>query len=133
MKICIPTEDDRGLDSRLCGHFGSAPFFALVDTDSGEVEIAPNPGHEHSHGRCQPVERIDPSRTDAVVCHGMGKRAVSSLQRAGVQVLVTSASTIRDAISQASQGELKTLSLDEACGGRGGGSHGHGRHCSHDS
>jgi predicted Fe-Mo cluster-binding NifX family protein len=133
MRICIPTEDDQGLDSRVCGHFGSAPFFALADTDSGEVEITPNPGREHGHGRCQPVERIDPNRTDAVVCQGMGKRAVSSLQRAGVQVLITSAATIRDAISQASQGGLRALSMEEACGGRGGGSHGHGRHCNHDS
>jgi predicted Fe-Mo cluster-binding NifX family protein len=132
MKICIPTEDDQGLDSRLYGHFGSAPFFALADTDSGEVEIKPNPGREHSHGKCQPVERIDAKRTDAVVCQGMGKRAVSSLQRAGVEVLITSADTIRDAISQAGQGGLRTLSVEEACGGRGG-SHGHGSQCNHDS
>ena len=132
MKICIPAEDDQGLDSRLCGHFGSAPFFALADTGSGEVEITPNPGREHSHGKCQPVERIDAKRTDAVVCQGMGKRAVSSLQRAGVEVLITSADTIRGAISQAGQGGLRTLLVQEACGGHGG-SHGHGRQCNHDS
>jgi predicted Fe-Mo cluster-binding NifX family protein len=132
MKLCIPTEDDEGLDSRLCGHFGSAPFFALADTDSGEVEIKPNPGREHSHGKCQPVERIDAERTDAVVCQGMGKRAVSSFQRAGVEVLITSAGTIRGVISQAAQGGLRTLSVQEACSGHGG-SHGRGRQCNHDS
>ena len=132
MKICIPTEDNQGLDSRLCGHFGSAPFFALADTDSGEVEIKPNPGREHSHGKCQPVERIDPNRTDAVVCQGMGKRAVSSLQRAGVEVLITSADTIRDAISQAGQGGLRPLSVEEACGGHGG-SNGHRQQCKNHS
>jgi predicted Fe-Mo cluster-binding NifX family protein len=132
MKICIPTEDDQGLDSRLCGHFGSAPFFALADTDSGDVEIKPNPGRHHGHGKCEPVERIDANRTDAVVCQGMGKRAVSSLRRAGVEVLITSAATIRDAISQAGQGGLQSLSIDEACGGRGG-SHGHRKQCANDS
>ena len=132
MRICIPTEDDRGLDSRLCGHFGSAPYFALADTDSGNVEIEANSGRQHDHGKCEPVGHIDADRTDAVVCQGMGKRAVSSLQRAGVEVLITSADTIRGAISQAGQGGLRTLSAEEACGGHGG-SHGHGRQCNHDS
>ena len=132
MRICIPTEDDRGLDSRLCGHFGSAPYFALADTDSGDVEIEANSARQHGHGKCEPVGRIDVDRTDAVVCQGMGKRAVSSFQRAGVKVLITSAVTIRDAIAQAGQGELRSLSLDEACGGHGG-SHGHGKHCVDDS
>ena len=128
MKICIPTEDDQGLDSRLCGHFGSAPYFALADTESGDVEMEANSGRQHSHGKCEPVGRIDADRTDAVVCRGMGKRAVSSFQRVGVKVLITSAATIRDAIAQARRGELRILSLDEACGGHGG-SHGHGKHC----
>ena len=132
MRICIPTEDDRGLDSLLCGHFGSAPYFALADTESGDVEIEANSGHQHDHGKCKPVDRIDVDRTDAVVCRGMGKRAVSSFQQAGVEVLLTSAATIRDAISQAGRGELRTLSLEEACGGHGG-SHQHGNHCGGDS
>jgi len=132
MRICIPTEDDRGLDSRLYGHFGSAPFLALADTDSGDVEIKPNSGRHHGQGKCQPAERIDVARTDAVVCQGMGKRAVASLRRAGVAVLITSATTLRDAISQAGGGSLRNLSIDEACGGHGGG-HGRGRQCNHDS
>jgi predicted Fe-Mo cluster-binding NifX family protein len=132
MRICIPTEDDQGLDSRLCGHFGSAPFLALADTDSGDVEIKPTPENHHEHGKCEPVKRIDANRTDAVVCRGMGKGAVSSFQQAGVEVLITSADTVRDAISQAGQGELRTLSVDDACGGHGG-AHGHGNHCGNDS
>jgi hypothetical protein len=39
MKICIPTHDERGLQSEVFGHFGSAPFFTLVDSESGEVVL----------------------------------------------------------------------------------------------
>ena len=52
MKICIPTEDNRGLEGMVCGHFGSAPFFTLVDTDSGSCEIIGNSASEHGHGGC---------------------------------------------------------------------------------
>ena len=75
MKICVPTEDNRGLESRLYGHFGSAPFLAFVDTASESVEMLENSGHHRVHGQCTPVGRIDADKTDAVVCQGMGKRA----------------------------------------------------------
>ena len=32
MKVCFPTETLQGLDSRVYGHFGSAPGFVIVDT-----------------------------------------------------------------------------------------------------
>jgi predicted Fe-Mo cluster-binding NifX family protein len=132
MRICIPTENDQGLDSRLCGHFGSAPYFALADTDSGEVTIEPNSARHHSHGQCAPVDRIDVNRTDAVVCQGMGKRAYSSFQRAGVEILITSGTTVRDVLSEAGERTLQSLSLERACGGHGG-SHRHHRQCADDS
>ena len=34
MKICIPTNTDSGTESTISGHFGSAPFFMIVDTES---------------------------------------------------------------------------------------------------
>ena len=34
MKIACPVDMDAGLDSRICGHFGSAPGFVLVDTSA---------------------------------------------------------------------------------------------------
>ena len=27
MKICVPTENDRGMEAIAASHFGSAPFF----------------------------------------------------------------------------------------------------------
>jgi predicted Fe-Mo cluster-binding NifX family protein len=119
MKICIPTEDDNGLDSRLYGHFGSAPYFALADTESGFVYIKANGGRQHPHGQCAPIEYVDVGRTDAVVCLGMGKRALASLESGGVAVLVTSEDTVRGVIAEAREGKLRNLTTEEACGGHG--------------
>ena len=71
MKICIPTRDERGLQAELSGHFGSAPFFTVVDTDSWECEVIPSGGHGHG-GSCAPTELIGSRKIDAVVCRGMG-------------------------------------------------------------
>jgi len=84
----------------LYGHFGSAPYFAFADTESGFVHIKANGGRHHQRGQCAPIDYVDVGRTDAVVCQGMGKRALASLERGGVAV----------------------LAVDEACGGYG---HGH--------
>jgi predicted Fe-Mo cluster-binding NifX family protein len=33
MKICIPTENKEGLSAKVHGHFGSAQYFTIYDTD----------------------------------------------------------------------------------------------------
>lgn len=118
MKICIPVLNDVGPDSPLFDHFGSAPMFALADTDTGLVYVTPNGGRHHAQGKCSPVEHIDVGRTDAVVCQGMGRRALQSLCDQGIEVLLTTAKTVREALAQAREGSLQSLTKDGACGGR---------------
>ena len=48
MKICLPTLEDTGLEAALCGHFGQAPFFTLVDADTNQVMAQPNRGTQFS-------------------------------------------------------------------------------------
>ena len=35
MKVAFPVQDDRGLDSGVYGHFGSARFFLIVEIVMG--------------------------------------------------------------------------------------------------
>ena len=37
MKICIPVNENNGVDSSVSAHFGSAPFFMIVDSDTGSA------------------------------------------------------------------------------------------------
>jgi predicted Fe-Mo cluster-binding NifX family protein len=123
MKICIPVEDDRGMDSRVADHFGSAPFYAFADTATGRLELVRNRGREHRHGSCDPAVNLESRPVDAVVCPGMGKRAFASLGKAGISVFVTPATTVHDVLSEVREGgKLRRLTKEEACGG-----HGHGR------
>jgi predicted Fe-Mo cluster-binding NifX family protein len=138
MKICVPTENDQGLDAKVYGHFGSAPFLALADTETDQVEIVQNRGHHHRPGECSPASNLQPREIDAVVCAGMGKRALLSLQEAGIDVFLSKADTVRDVLAAIREKKYQRLTADEACGGRHGhhGQHGghhgehHGRHAS---
>ena len=124
MKICIPTEDDRGLDSTAFNHFGSAPFFTLVDVESGGTKVMQNPEcHEH-HRSCHHIQLLKAHDVDAVVCEGIGRRAHAGLREAGIDVLVPSDGTIAGIVATATAGGLQRLSADDACGG-GRRHHGH--------
>jgi cation diffusion facilitator family transporter len=37
--IIIPVEDINGLESRICGHFGRAPYFIILKLDNNSLEI----------------------------------------------------------------------------------------------
>ena len=58
MHICIPVLDDRGLDSQVSAHFGSAPGFMIVDTESGSCRLIGNGNQHHAHGMCQPLAAL---------------------------------------------------------------------------
>ena len=42
MKLCIPTETNEGKNAKVYGHFGSAPYFTIVDTEKDTVEVIDN-------------------------------------------------------------------------------------------
>lgn len=126
MKICVPTEDDGGLDAATFDHFGSAPYFTVVDTEGGDPEVVPNRGHRHRAGQCHPLEHLHDRGIDAVVCRGLGRRAYAALAQGEIEVLVSKKETVREVIEAVRSGEAERLSEDEACAGHGHG-HRHGR------
>lgn len=126
MRICIPTEDDRGMEGKVCGHFGSAPFYTLIDTDGDTCEIIGNSHGEQGHGACAPVDRLRAHQLDAIVCKGMGQRAIAALGHAGISVLITEDGSVSEVVSAVRQGALRPISPDDACGGHQRG-HGHGQ------
>jgi predicted Fe-Mo cluster-binding NifX family protein len=124
--MCIPTRDERGMQSEVFDHFGSAPFFTLVDSESGQVVVKHNTNVHHGHGGCHPLRQFGLQSIDAVVCQAMGRKAVASLKEAGVQVFVLdedAGRTVQSVVAAAREERLKPFSENDACQGRG---HGHG-------
>ena len=116
MRVCIPAADDSGLDAPIHGHFGSAPWFVLADTESGDFDVIRNTDTGH-HGTCSPLRQFESRGLDAIVCAGMGRRAVASLEGTGIQVYITGESTVTGALEAARDGGLRRLAEEDACRG----------------
>lgn len=130
MKICIPVEDNNGLDSRVCAHFGSAPFFLVVDSDTNVCDPIVNDGAHHAHGMCQPLALLGGKDIDGVVVGGIGQGALFKFQAANIGVYLSEFSTVNETLAAHRSGSLRALSAG-TCAGHGGGGGGHGSGCGH--
>jgi predicted Fe-Mo cluster-binding NifX family protein len=123
MKICFPTQDTNGLNSMLHGHFGSAPYFTVVDSETEEVTTISNSNAHHQHGQCSPLKTVGQTNIDAVVCRGMGRRAVQALLNAGITVYIGEGPTVSSCMNIYKTKKLTKLSADSACQEHGHHSH----------
>jgi len=119
MRICIPTEGKEGIKANVYGHFGSAPYFTIYDAEKETVKIIDNTNSHHEHGMCNPIGIIGASNVDAVVCHGMGARAVQKLNESKIKVFLTVSGTVSETIKQYNAGKLKEMTAENACAGHG--------------
>jgi predicted Fe-Mo cluster-binding NifX family protein len=117
MKICLPVGDNNGVDSIVFGHFGSAPFFAVFDTESQSVVLVNNNESEHEHGSCMPVDALRKLKAEAVLCKGMSMRAANLLIEAGIKPYLVDAETVADAINAYKSMNVKLLDARNACQG----------------
>ncbi len=128
MKIAIPVADDKGLESLVYGHFGSAPTFVLVDSETMSVESVSNRDQAHAHGQCSPLKALAGARPEAVVVGGIGAGALLGLQNAGIRVYQAAGKTVAEVVALLKQGSLLGIDREHACGGHGEGSGCHHRH-----
>jgi predicted Fe-Mo cluster-binding NifX family protein len=119
MRIAIPVIDTNGLESRICDHFGSAPYFAIVDSDSGTVDFVINGNAEHVHGACNPIMVITSNQVDAIIVRGIGRNAVARLSAAGIRIHTSDAENTGGAIEDLAANRLGEFDPDSACAGHG--------------
>jgi predicted Fe-Mo cluster-binding NifX family protein len=126
MKIAFPTQDDKGLESPIFGHFGSAPCFVLVDSATGSHETLINADAAHLHGQCQPIQALGGNRVDAVVAGGIGLGALSRLNAGGIKVYRAAEGTVSENLELIRSGKLPEFTLNMTCAG-----HADGGGCAH--
>ena len=128
MKIAFPTQEDQGLTSMVYGHFGSAPCFIIIESDTGTVASVVNRNQNHVHGQCQPIAALGGHDVDMVVVGGIGGGALMKLNAAGVRVFQAIEGTVQENLDAARSGRLPEMSLSHTCAGH---SHGGGGGCAH--
>jgi len=131
MNICIPVEEDKGLQSQVCAHFGSAPAFMMVDTDSGTCRAITNKNQHHGHGMCMPLASLQGERIDGMVVGGIGMGALNKLAAASITVYRSTSQTVEATLAALKAGSLERVTVETACNHHGQGPHGQGQGHAH--
>lgn len=126
MKVCFPVKDSPSLESEVYGHFGSAPAFVLVDTDTNNLKVIGNADQHHAHGMCSPLKALGGHNIDCVVVGGIGGGALTKLNQSGIRVYKAAAGTVSENLALFAAGSLSAFSPGHVCGG-----HADGSACSH--
>ena len=90
MKVGVVLEDEKGLESNVCPHFGHSQFFLLADIDPEnkkitDMRIVPNTTM-HGGGGCKSVDEILKYGITHVIAGGMGMGAQMKFADAGVKI-----------------------------------------------
>ncbi len=115
MRICIPTETGEGFEARVHAHFGSAPVFTIFETETKALEVVKNYNDKHLHGTCQPLNALNGTNVDIVVCGGMGARAVQKLNHGGIKAYLAKGDTVEEVIQNYGAGDLQEITVSNSC------------------
>lgn len=126
MNICIPITRDNGIQSQVSFHFGSAPIFMVVDTESESCRTITNCNLHHDHGMCQPLGQLAGENLDAMVVGGIGMGALGKLKAANIRVYLSEYPTVEETVAAFRKGTLREVTPAMACAGHGNAPHGHG-------
>ena len=132
MKVCVPTDLPGGDTAALSPHFGSAPTYTIIDTETKSVSVLENDhhggdhhhhgghhdhghhDHGHSHsGGCGGARQIASKDVEAIVCGGIGRRAMAHLD--GVKIYSATSGVAGELAQAAAAGTLPLCT--EGCSG----------------
>ncbi|NJE06288.1 dinitrogenase iron-molybdenum cofactor [Thermococcus sp. M36] len=99
MRIAVPAEDGRGLESNVNGHFGRAKYFVFVDVEEGEikdVKVVKVPFDEHGTGDLPNF--VKEHGGEVVLAYGMGQKAIAFFNQLGIEVVTGAYGPIKDVV-----------------------------------
>lgn len=109
MRIAVSAEDTSELDALVSPHFGRCPYFVLVDVDGQEVKAVRTVANPF-YGNHQPGQVpgfVHQQGADVMLTGGMGGRAVTFFEQAGIVPVTGAQGTVAQALEQYLRGELQ--------------------------
>lgn len=86
MKVCFPVITDAGMESTIYGHFASAPFFVIIDTDSRQSSAIANCDLANPFAGCNPFSALSRQQLDGIVVGGIGDESVRVMNICGFKI-----------------------------------------------
>ncbi|WP_297068872.1 NifB/NifX family molybdenum-iron cluster-binding protein [Thermococcus sp.] len=99
MRIVVPAEDEKGLESNVSRHFGRARYFVFVDIDGNEIkgsEVVEVPFEEHGPGDLPNF--VKEHDGEVVLAYGMGQKAIGFFNQLGIEVVTGAYGPIKDVV-----------------------------------
>jgi len=115
MRVGFAVHNDQGIESKVYDHFGSAPAFIIVDTETKDPIRVNNKDLNHVHGACNPIMALDGHSVNAMVVGGIGAGAINKLNAMGVKVYAAAAPTVKENLDLLTENRLQELSVHNAC------------------
>ena len=106
MKIAV-TADGPDLDSRVDPRFGRCAYFVLVEQEDMSFEAVENPNASLGGGAgIQSAQLVSEKGAEVVLTGNCGPNAYSTLQAAGIQVVVGATGTVSEALEAFKSGSI---------------------------
>ncbi|WP_309386712.1 NifB/NifX family molybdenum-iron cluster-binding protein [Cerasicoccus frondis] len=126
-RLAVPVETNDGLDSKICPHFGKAPFFALVDTDGSNFECLTAESARLT-GECAPIQGLTQRGCRILFGQNMGRGALLRAHEAGLLIFhAAGCRTVAEILKVHQDGLSIDLPDSALCD-----HHEHGHHHGHD-
>ena len=110
----IPTNDKKGLDSKIAEHFGRCLTYTFLNEKGEVVEIVDNTS-EHMGGRELPPELMKKHGADILLCKDLGPRALALCSQLGIDVYVNQAETVKEIFEMWKNNKIKKAGAEDIC------------------
>ncbi len=122
MKIAV-TSTGNNIESDVDPRFGRCLNFLIVDTETMQTRVIENSSIHSAHGAgIGAAQKVASLNVEAVLTGHVGPNAYSALSRTGIKIYTGAVGTVKEAITQYEEGNLK-----EAISSTVSGHHGQGR------
>lgn len=131
MKLCI-TSAGKEMESGIDPRFGRAPWFLIVDTDTGISEAVENTAATQGQGAgISAAQLVTDKKVDGVLTGRVGPNSMSVLQKTNIKLFegVSSQDTVSQALAKFKNGTYNENASTSGASPRmqGGGGRGQGR------
>jgi predicted Fe-Mo cluster-binding NifX family protein len=131
-RIAIAIEDNNTVE-KVAEHFGRCSKFYVCEVDDQKIVIGKeeyfNPIVAEHHGACQLPKYIKQFNVQTIIAGGMGRNAVASFQKHGIDVITAPGLIFEDAVNLFIEGKLSGYDVCQHGHEHG---HGHEHHHHHD-
>jgi predicted Fe-Mo cluster-binding NifX family protein len=132
MQVGFPVATDAGLESELFGHFGSAPLFIAINTDTEEVSCFANCDPLVPEAGCNALKAIYSRSLDVMIVDGIGDGFLRILHGCGTEVFQAESASVRENLTLFKEKRLsKVKMLNSAEAGRCNSDDGTPHTCNH--